>query len=128
MAESKLARIKPQIRRRSLRADPELHAIWERHAHQAGEVVTAWNELQAALYWLFKDLLKDSREVALAIWHSTQNDRTQRQMLLSVAELVLAGSTKALGQVRWAKERADDLATHRNDPAHTPFGFTWVDG
>jgi hypothetical protein len=100
----------------------------ERYARQVGEILYAWNELQSALFGVFWGLTETndthSHEIALAIWHSFQSDRAQREMLLAVAEAKLPPRSRAITSIRWLKRATDELAIYRNDAAHTPIGTT----
>ena len=40
-------------------------------------------------------------------------------MLLAAAQATLKKDRRMLARIKWAKKRAEDLAVHRNDPAHT---------
>src|SRR5215472_8781398 len=111
-------RPEPRLTRRI--SDKDVFRLWRRHAHQAGEVITAWNDLHAALLGIFRTLTIDAWEMSLAIWHSHQSDRSQREMLISVAtEARRFKSPKALARIRWLKDTVDKLAPFRNDPVHT---------
>jgi hypothetical protein len=92
----------------------------ERHALQVGEIIFAWNELQSALFGLFWGLTETngpkSNEIALAIWHSFQSERAQRDMLLSVARAQLPPTSRSLTSIRWLVRAADDLGLLRNVP------------
>jgi hypothetical protein len=129
MAVSVFHKIKPKIGRRPLNAD--LHRLWRRHAHQVGEVITAWNDLQAGFFLIFQTLSETknpkSSAIALAIWHSIQSDSAQREMMLSVARAALPENSRAYSQIKWLKDRADKLTPFRNDPAHTPIAFMRTD-
>lgn len=60
----------------------------------------------------------------MAIWHSHQSDKSQREMLISAATEVLRfKSPKALACIRWLKDTTDKFSPFRNDPAHTPMSI-----
>src|ERR1700730_4146181 len=126
MAVSTFHRIAPTISRRPSGGDT-IRRLWRGHAHQVGEVVTAWNDLHASFFYLFETLSganhPRSREIAHAIWHSIQSDNTQREMMLRVALVALPPKSRTLAQVKWLKETADKMAKMRNDPAHTQISF-----
>jgi len=98
-----------------MRCPAPQRAIKERHARRVGEIIFAWNELQSALFGLFWGLTdgngRNSNEIALAIWHSFQSEKAQREMLLSFARAQLLPASRALTSIRWLV-RADDLALH----------------
>jgi hypothetical protein len=117
----------PPLRPRRRIPDSELTGMWRKHAHQVGEVITAWNDLQGSLYWIFKDIINDTPDVALAIWHTIASDRIQRDMLMSIAEIKFSQNSRVYKQIKWVKERADDLSPYRNDPSHTQMAFLITD-
>jgi hypothetical protein len=132
MAAPTSVKIKPVIARRRPIAEPDEIRLWRRHAHQAGEVITAWNDLKASLFGIFGALLRmnsqprydGNGDLPLALWHSIQSDSTQRELLLAAATAQLrAKSADLLRRIRWLRDTIDKLAHLRNDPAHTPIAF-----
>jgi hypothetical protein len=127
MEQQKTLRItKPVIKRR--RAwPPAIWKLWRTHAHQAGEIITAWNDLHAACYELFAALSEAKSpghmQIAYGIWHSVTNDSIQRVMMLAAARGALDPKSKIFTQIEWLKISADNLSSFRNDPAHTPIAF-----
>src|SRR5580704_11611935 len=104
MARSTFVTPSPQIKRR--RAwPPDQWKLWRKHAHQVGEIVTAWNDLQAVCYRLFATLSEAKNpgymNIAHGIWHSVQSDKTQREMMLAAARGALNPKSRALGQIKW---------------------------
>lgn len=100
----------------------------KRHAGQAGQIMWGWNFLQSGLLHIFHQIVSpDNRPLALALWHSIQSDKAQRDMLLSAAKATLAEQPKLLGDIDWLVKRADDLSPYRNDSAHTgiSLGGVW---
>jgi hypothetical protein len=65
--------------------------------------------------------------IALAIWHSTMNDRTQTGMLKAAAVASAGKFEKALPKfsedIKWLCDSAQSLADHRNIVAHAPLTF-----
>jgi hypothetical protein len=88
-------------------------------AAPAGQVVWASNYCHSALHGLFCTIVDQANlDMGNAIWHSQQSDKHQRDMLLAAAEVALAKNKPALRCVRWAINRANALATKRNDAVH----------
>lgn len=91
----------------------------KRHALQTGQVTWAWNLLQGGFFHIFSSLVSPSNHgLALAIWHSHQGDKAQREMTLAAAQAILLPDSRLLANIKWVKERADDLSYFRNDAAH----------
>jgi hypothetical protein len=89
-----------------------------------GELVIAWNSLQenlADLFWVITGVSNGA--IPLAIWHSTNNDRAQRQMLRAAVEAAFAKEKKIKDDILWLVDRANALADQRNDAIHSPFWF-----
>jgi hypothetical protein len=94
-------------------------------ALEVGWIAFEWNRLQEALCELFADLLPD-RDTAFSIWHSTWNDRAQREMLAAALRTskevtnLRAGSTEG---IRLLIEKINALAGRRNNAIHAPLIF-----
>ena len=91
-----------------------------------GKVAHAWNYLQEALGQLFCAVteLEEGRE-GTAIWHSTTNDRAQREMLRAAARVtwnkrLTADLPKAKEDIKWLLDEADKVAERRNNAIHAP--------
>jgi hypothetical protein len=101
----------------------------KRHARQIGEVVIAWNWLNAACFSIFEVMSEAKHErhlnVAHNIWHSFQSDKAQRQMMLDVARPVLGTRSRAYIQLKCLKDTIDKLSTNRNAPVHTPIALAY---
>lgn len=96
----------------------------QRHARQIGEITLAWNNLQADLYEIFAALVADkNHDLAHGLWHSIQSDKTQRDMLKSVARAVLSQRKRLLANIEWIIKKAEMLSPFRNDAAHTAMSF-----
>jgi hypothetical protein len=100
------------------------------YAVELGEVIYSWNRLQeslASMFWHFTrrpDDLWD--EVGLAIWYSTPNDRTQREMLraaVRASERDKAFEKYPEGQedIYWLLNKCNSFADKRNDAIHSPY-------
>ena len=98
----------------------KVRPIFRRHAQQTGQIMAASNILHSMFFCIFWTLVaKDNHALALSIWHVLRSDKAQRDMLLAAAQATLKKDRRMLARIKWAKERAEDLAVHRNDPAHT---------
>jgi hypothetical protein len=102
-----------------------------------GNLVIAWNTLQeqlAELFWAITEL-SDST-IPLAVWHSTNNDRAQRQMLRAVVDSMYsqravreldsklkAAILRKKDDITWLLNKANSLADQRNDAVHAPLWF-----
>jgi hypothetical protein len=124
MAKSKVTLSFPHISRRPIHQD--IHRLWRRHAHQAGEIAIAWNDLHASCYELFHSLTEtkdQNTKISSSIWNSFQSDSAQRAMLLAVARSALPQNSRILAKIEWLINITNDLAKFRNDPIHTPIVF-----
>lgn len=98
------------------------------YAARTGLAVWAWNSLHANLFTLFWFIASRGQPLyhttAHRIWHTIQNDTTQREMLLNVANANLAFNKTMLQRVRWIIKTTNSLSTYRNIAAHTPAAFS----
>jgi hypothetical protein len=105
-------------------------AKMEPYVMALGKVAHAWNYLQEALGQLFcavTGLENDS--TGQAIWHSTSNDRTQREMLRAAIEAVTherltTSLPKAKDDIKWLLNQADKVAEQRNNAIHAPMAIS----
>ena len=118
-----MAKVKsPSISRR--RPPRQKRAI-VKHARHVGEIMIAWNTVHSYLFLLFWALTgKDRYEAAHGVWHCIHSDKTQREMLIAMAEGTLASNSRMLERIKWLVDRTSDLSPYRNDPAHTSILFT----
>jgi len=94
-------------------------------ALEIGWIVFEWNRLHENLCALFGDF-GHHRGTAFAIWHSTSNDRAQRQMLQAAVAADDSSDQlriKFRDGVSWLLEKMDRLAARRNDALHAPLIF-----
>ena len=106
----------PQIGRRR-----PIHqkSVIVKHARHVGEIMVAWNTLHSQLFLLFWALMgKDRYNAAYGVWHCIYSDKTQREMLMAMAEGTLASKPAMLARIKWLIDRINDLSPYRNDPAH----------
>ena len=61
--------------------DEQIRAAFEAYTLAVGKVAHAWNYLHEKLGQLFAVITGADREIALAIWYSTDSDRTPPNML-----------------------------------------------
>ncbi len=130
----KRASARPQLSPRSEGAE----AAFEEYYLAVGKVARAWNTLHEYLGQLFVTVSGSDKvwteptaiKVALAIWYSVKSHRAQRDMLRAA---VNANSgrwdelPKALDDLKWLLDRADELAEHRNDVVHAPCSIYILD-
>ncbi len=96
-------------------------------AIQIGWIAYEWNRLQEALGELFADIVhpKDNR-IGRAIWHSTDNDRTLRNMMqsaLDAAKIDNKIKPRAYDDVSWILKEINKLAGRRNAAIHAPLAM-----
>jgi hypothetical protein len=107
----------------SFPTEAEMKAAFEAYALAVGKVAYAWNFLHERLARLFIIASGAERHIALAIWYSTDSDRTQQGMLRAAIE---AGGDrwperpKAKDDLLWLINEANALADQRNNAVHTP--------
>lgn len=96
-------------------------------AYELGKFNLAWNNLQDYLSLVFSTAINSEVPLAHAIWHSTPNDRAQREMLRAAAQVTFLDKTafppKAQDDILWLLDRTQTLADRRNDAVHSPFIF-----
>lgn len=120
-------------------------SVYARTAVEVGHVTIAWSAVQAALlqmfvilfpkveadapifkgaidYWRTIDHLNTPHKLPARLWRLLPSDRLQRQLLREIVTTALLHRRyrKLREAIFWSIKRVDDLATHRNDAAHTP--------
>jgi hypothetical protein len=101
-----------------------------------GEIVYAFNQLHERFFFTFmiglglempSKIAMDVRfySYALALWNVVPSDSVQRQLsLIAISEIPTTLNIRdGIAALKWAKERADDLAVYRNIVAHNPISF-----
>lgn len=100
------------------------------YAVELGEVIYTWNRLQeslASMFWHFTKRPDDFfDEVGLAIWYSTPNDRTQREMLRAAVRAserhkAFEKYPEAQEDIYWLLNKCNSFADKRNDAIHSPY-------
>lgn len=90
------------------------------HIRHVGEIVHAWNQAHGMLFHVFSVVIVDGDiELAHAIWHTTQSDKGQREMLDAAVRVKFPSPTNSYRTaILWALSAMSDLGTHRNDAVH----------
>lgn len=111
-------------RRIPRRLGPDIKRPVRSFSIATGELLWASNQLHGAFAALFSMLVsKENLAVGLSIWHVAQSDNVQRQMLAALIDVKFRKKSKMHTHLTWAKEKADRLATIRNDAAHMSTAF-----
>jgi hypothetical protein len=106
--------------------DEDIKTKMEPYVMALGKVAHAWNYLQEALGQLFCAVTGLEQDNAgQAIWHSTSNDRAQRNMLSAALAAtqnrrLTFGLPKAKDDLNWLLEKANKVAEQRNNAIHAP--------
>lgn len=115
----------------------DAYEAFDLYTAAVGRVAAAWNSLHEHMAELFWRILRiDDFSIASAIWYSSYNDRSQRQML----EAGISASTHhpawvylpvtARDDLIWSMKRANYLGDKRDEAIHAPCGWlrTSADG
>jgi hypothetical protein len=94
-------------------------------AIELGYLVYEWNRLHEALATLFGDVVSSTKNKSIpyAIWHSTPNDRTQREMLKAAAAAATTATPQTKSDIAWLLAELHKLAGKRNAAIHAPLIF-----
>jgi hypothetical protein len=89
----------------------------------------AWNSLHASLFLIFWHLIRGghprmTQATAHRIWHTIQNDSTQRDMILGTVQTHPSIPPALAKRIIWLLKTADRLSTYRNIAVHTPAIFS----
>jgi hypothetical protein len=102
-------------------------------ALEIGKLVIEWNSLQENLLLIFCEIVTHKvGGPATAVWHSTTNDRAQREMLRAAIETNFIQSQvqktyphkisqELKDEYDWLLSQANTLANQRNNAIHSPF-------
>lgn len=86
-----------------------------------GMVAHAWNSLHEALCALFVLIIRGREAAAVeAVWHSSYNDRTQREMLRYAITASQHMHPKYKDDLLSVLKRLDSLSAMRDDAIHAP--------
>jgi len=104
-------------------ADPAI----VRHNKHVGDVLHAYNTAHASVYSLFwHAAFRDSHDNCSSLWHSHATDRGQREFAANYIRNNRTISVTLKKNILWALGALDELATFRNDAAHTEM-FAYYD-
>jgi hypothetical protein len=114
-------------------SDDAVNAKMEPYVTALGKVAHAWNKLQESLGQLFCTITGLENAIGQAIWHSTANDRAQREMLraaiLALDDAQLSKRCpKAKNELIKMLNDVDSLSDKRNTAIHAPMSVAVGDG
>lgn len=103
----------------------EIAAASNAYALAVGNVTAAWNLLQEELAAILVAVTAINADIALSIWYSSDNDRTQRNMLRAAVlarrvDKHFRGDVPIIDDLLWLIDRANVIANERNNVTHTP--------
>jgi hypothetical protein len=109
--------------------DAAIKEKMEPYVAALGRVAHSWNRLQEDLGQLFATVTGLMDGCGLAIWHSTPNDRAQRDMLRAAIEFsthprLTTVLPKAKDDIKWLLKKANAVADKRNTAIHAPMTVT----
>lgn len=91
-----------------------------RHNQHVGDVLHAYNTAHSAAYSVFfKASYRDSHDAWSSLWHSHATDKGQREFAANYIRDNRLISPTVRKNVLWALAALDELATFRNDVAHS---------
>jgi hypothetical protein len=110
----------------------QLDRAFKPYAVEIGTITREWNLLQENLGKIFARILDHpTPSVPMAIWYSTQNDRSQRDMLRAICEATFRINPQKYKHlsdaIKWLLKNANDLADRRNNAIHAPLIMTTSD-
>jgi hypothetical protein len=113
----------------SRRLPTESAADIRRFASHTGLAMWAWNSLHASLFLIFWHLIRGghprmTQATAHRIWHTIQNDSTQRDMILGTVQTHPSIPPALAKRIIWLLKTADRLSTYRNIAVHSPAIFS----
>lgn len=101
----------------------EIEGVWKPYISAVGRVAHSWNFLQESLALLFAAIMETER-FALAVWYSSNDDRTQRHMLRAAIDCLPHANwpqfPTAKEDILWLLNEADKVGNKRNDAIHGP--------
>lgn len=98
---------------------------FEPYGKELGYLVFAWNRLHECLCHLFAVIVKsDAKGLAEAVWHSTDSDAGQRNMLRAAVGKADHLSDEQRESILWILNEIDQwLRNSRNEALHAPLEF-----
>lgn len=91
-----------------------------------GQIEIEWNRLETALFVVFRHFIGARTPKANAVFFSQVNHRARREMVESLAPIVLARMKGKTRQFSALMRRMKNAAKKRNEVVHTLWG--WEDG
>ena len=106
-------------------SEAEIRGAFDPYVTAIGRVAYAWNYLHEILGRLFAAVTGADPGIMLAVWYSTESDRTQREMLRAAIEAWAKTQRKspspdAYSDLLWLINEANKLADARNNAVHAP--------
>ena len=102
----------------------ETHEAIEAYCVAVGLVVYEWNDLHEKLAQLFALVREGDRRETLAEWYAIRSDTKQREKLRCAITETTSGrwkkSPRAPEDLKWLLDRADKLASDRNNAIRAP--------
>ena len=96
----------------------------EAYCVAVGLVVYEWNDLHEKLARLFALIREGDRQETLTEWYAIRSDTGQREKLRCAITKTTSGrwkkSPRAPDDLKWLLDRADKLASDRNNAIHAP--------
>jgi hypothetical protein len=94
------------------------HPAYDEHALRIGRISMAWNTLHEHFFWMFQEIVGKGNDGKLAyrIWHSVQNDTSQRAFLKGTIDTL--GDPRFVRSVSWLMKQAEKIASERNALMH----------
>lgn len=95
-----------------------MYAHEKRILISVGQINVVWDEIDFLLWYVFDVLLNVRWKESYAIFYSQQNSRNRREMIASLAKIVLADKQDELKLLTKLLDRVRRASTKRNDLAH----------
>ena len=83
-----------------------------------GKINMIWDEIDLLLWYEFDVLLNVHWSMSYSIFYSQQNSRNRREMILSLANIVLMNAPDDMKVLEALLKRVDKAASKRNDLTH----------
>jgi hypothetical protein len=118
--------MKPKIQKRPRRpTERQFEKAFAPYALEIGQLTRAWNALHDNLGQIFSQIVSPGMpHIPSAIWYSTPNDKTQRDMLkgayLAFGAINSKTHPRAKEDIKWLMAESQRLSDQRNDAIHAP--------
>jgi hypothetical protein len=83
-----------------------------------GKINMIWDEIDLLLWYAFDVLLNVHWSMSYSIFYSQQNSRNRREMIFSLANIVLVNEPPEMEALEKLLKRVDKAASKRNDLTH----------